>query len=130
MSAPTGDPTVSRRGDEGHLWVDSRGSIGVTRTAGIGAELVQRAAVSPQQAVTPRNGPAGASKIGLVARAAAPGFGRSAGNAEDAEIVLGGRNPGGGEPLNQPAEAVDLALPLWTLGQQDVWSVLGLYRAR
>src|SRR6202030_894098 len=59
---------------------------------------------------------------GGVARAAAPRLPLRARDADDAEIVFGGGDGGGGEALDQPADAVDLALPLGVLAQQDVWA--------
>src|SRR5690348_9137339 len=55
-----------------------------------------------------------------VARAAAPGLPLGARNADDAEIVFCSRNAGLGDPLDQPADAVDLALPFGVLAQQNV----------
>jgi hypothetical protein len=53
---------------------------------------------------------------GGVARSAAAGLARRARDADDRQIVFGGGNAGFGEPLDQTANAVELALPLGLLG--------------
>jgi hypothetical protein len=67
---------------------------------------------------------------GGVARAAAPGLARGARDADDAEIVFGGGDAGRRQPLDQPADAVDLVLPLGVLAQQDVRALGRLDRPR
>ncbi len=67
---------------------------------------------------------------GGVARTAAPWFPLGARDADDAEIVFGCGNAGGGETLDQRADAVDLALPLGILAHQDVRALLLFDRPR
>ena len=65
-----------------------------------------------------------------VARPAAPRLAFGARNAEDGEVILGGRDTGDGEPLDQGADAVELTLSLGFLAEQDVRAFLLLDRRR
>src|SRR5438552_3500220 len=67
---------------------------------------------------------------GGVARAAAARLALGARDADDAEIVFGRRDAGRRQPLDQPADAVDLALPLGVLAEQDVGAFRRLDRPR
>src|SRR6476660_7589526 len=65
-----------------------------------------------------------------IARSAAPRLVRGARDADDVEIVFGRGNARSTDPLDQPADRIELALPFRLLAQKDMRTLCFLDRAR
>ena len=59
-----------------------------------------------------------------------PASSRGAGDADDVQIVFGGGDAGRGESLDEPADRIDLPVPLGALPEQDVGAPALLDRPR